>query len=130
MKKNAEKFTRSLYILLRDSDYLKIENDYRNTTKRNMSEYVRSLLFDKPVTFFTRDKSLDELVEVLIAMRKDLRSLRNQGEAIHQELQDKAHNPEGYSMVKQWEDWQNQMLKLLQNIHHHITLIGDKWLQE
>jgi len=48
---------------------------YAKTPYRSKSEYSRKMLLGKPVTIFYRNKSLDELIEGVIQLRKDLKSL-------------------------------------------------------
>jgi hypothetical protein len=48
---------------------------YSKTPYRSKSEYSRKMLLGKPVTIFYRNKSLDELIELVIKLRKDLKSL-------------------------------------------------------
>jgi hypothetical protein len=48
---------------------------FAKTPYRSKSEYSRKMLLGKPVTIFYRNKSLDELTELVIALKKDLQSL-------------------------------------------------------
>lgn len=42
-----------------------------------MSEYARALLLGKPVTILNRDKSIDDLLEELMILRKELNAIGN-----------------------------------------------------
>ena len=48
---------------------------YGKTPYRSKSEYSRKMLLGKPITVLHRNKSLDELTEGVIQLRKDLKSL-------------------------------------------------------
>ena len=48
---------------------------YGKTPYRSKSEYSRKMLLGKPITVYHRNKSLDELIELVIKLRKDLKSL-------------------------------------------------------
>lgn len=48
---------------------------FAKTPYRSKSEYSRKMLLGKPVTIFYRNKSLDELIEGVIQLRKDLKRL-------------------------------------------------------
>jgi len=48
---------------------------YGKTPYRSKSEYSRKMLLGKPITVFHRNKSLDELIELVIRLRKDFKSL-------------------------------------------------------
>jgi hypothetical protein len=42
-----------------------------------MSEYIRSVLLEKPITVNYRDKSMDEMLEELSLLRKELNAIGN-----------------------------------------------------
>jgi hypothetical protein len=48
---------------------------YAKTPYRSKSEYSRKMLLGKPVTFFYRNKSLDDLIEGVVQLRKDFKRL-------------------------------------------------------
>jgi hypothetical protein len=48
---------------------------YAKTPYRSKGEYSRKMLLGKPITVYHRNKSLDELIELVIKLRKDLKSL-------------------------------------------------------
>lgn len=54
-----------------------LENRYKKTTFRCLSEYARNLLLGKPVTVLNRDKSMDDLLEELLLLRKELNAIGN-----------------------------------------------------
>jgi hypothetical protein len=48
---------------------------FEKTPYRTKSEYSRKMLLGKPVTIFYRNKSLDELIEWVVRLKRDLKSL-------------------------------------------------------
>jgi len=72
-----ENRTRRLILRLKPEEYEKIERRYRKSMFRNMSEYSRSVLLKKPVIFTYRDKSMDDVLEELILIRRELNYIGN-----------------------------------------------------
>jgi len=64
-----------LQFRLSEKEMEEFNRAYRKTPYRTKSEYSRKMLLGKPVTIFHRNKSLDELTELVIQLRKDLQSL-------------------------------------------------------
>jgi hypothetical protein len=54
-----------------------IDNRFKKTRFRKLSEYIRSVLLEKPVTVMYRDKSMDDVLEELILLRKELNAIGN-----------------------------------------------------
>ncbi|MBL4674605.1 MAG: plasmid mobilization relaxosome protein MobC [Mucilaginibacter sp.] len=77
MVTNADKLTRVLLTRFRQAEYEMINNRFKKTRFRKLSEYVRSVLLGKPVTIFYRDRSMDELLEEMISMRQELNAIGN-----------------------------------------------------
>ncbi|RDI06658.1 hypothetical protein [Flavobacterium sp. AG291] len=53
---------RRIYVGLTDKEFTTLENHFKNTTCRSVSDYVRHCLFSKPITTLTRDASADEAI--------------------------------------------------------------------
>jgi lipid A disaccharide synthetase len=51
-----------LHLRLSEAEYKKIKNGFSKSTKRNVSDYVRCIIFNKPITIYTRSKSLDDFI--------------------------------------------------------------------
>lgn len=54
-----------------------LERKYKKTTSRCLSEYARALLLGKPVTLLNRDRSMDEILEQLLLLRRELNAVGN-----------------------------------------------------
>jgi len=67
---------------------------------RNMSEYSRAVLLKKPVTFTYRDKSMDDVLEELILLRRELNYIGNNfNQAVY-----KLNSVMGMPEAKLWEE--------------------------
>ena len=58
-----------------EDEYEKLRASYKNTIYRSISEYVRHLLLALPLTVIYRNRSLDDLIETAVLLRRDMRAL-------------------------------------------------------
>ncbi|MES2109827.1 MAG: mobilization protein [Bacteroidota bacterium] len=72
MDGQEENRSRWLNIRLKPDEYKRLEKRFKKTTFQTMSEYHRALLLGDPVTVIHRDKSMDEVLEELILLRREL----------------------------------------------------------
>ena len=77
MENEDEKRSRILLTRLKPAEFKLLDNRFKKTRFRKLSEYIRSVLLEKPVTVMYRDKSMDEVLEELILLRKELNSIGN-----------------------------------------------------
>jgi hypothetical protein len=60
---------------LQAQEYEAFMEGFKNTLYKKKSHYARRLLLGQPVTVVYRNRSLDDLIEMGIGLRKDLRLL-------------------------------------------------------
>jgi len=60
---------------MNEADYGKFMEGYKNTLCRNKSDYMRRILFGRPVTVTYRNRSLDDFIETAVQLRRDWRGL-------------------------------------------------------
>jgi len=77
MEEQEENRNRWLNIRLKPDEYKVLEKRFNKTTFQTMSEYHRALLLGNPVTVIHRDKSMDEVLEELILLRRELNFVGN-----------------------------------------------------
>jgi hypothetical protein len=130
MEKNEKlKRTRKLTVRFTDKEFSKVENSFKTTTKRKLSEYVRYVLLDKPVTVYTRDKSLDEMLLVLVRLKSELSAIGNN---FNQAVK-KLHTLDKIPDIRMWSESNEQNQKLFmqrtEEINSKIAQLADQWLQ-
>ena len=59
------------------NEFLILDNRFKKTRFRKLSEYIRSVLLEKPITVNYRDRSMDEILEELILLRRELNAIGN-----------------------------------------------------
>jgi hypothetical protein len=100
-----EKTIRKKFITIRVNreEEDKINTFVKQTTARSVSEYARDVLLKMPVTFYTRNKTRDEILTVLIALQKDLNGIANNFNQAIKKLHLSRHDEEILLWVKLYE---------------------------
>jgi predicted RNA-binding protein YlxR (DUF448 family) len=126
-KNNRNKW---LHLRLSEAEYKKIQNGFSKSTKRKISDYVRSILLNKPITVYTRSKSLDDFISEMILLRSELNSIGNN---FNQSVK-RLHTLDEISEINAWailnEKSKEIFIKKVDEIKEKINQMADKWLQE
>lgn len=77
MEKEEENRSRRVITRFKPAEFQLLEGRFKKTTFRKMSEYTRNILLGKNVTVTYRDKAMDEVLEELILLRKELNAIGN-----------------------------------------------------
>jgi hypothetical protein len=84
MSKPEENRTRRLIVRLKTDEYETVEKRFKKTLFRKFSEYTRNVLLEKNVTVTYRDKAMDDMLEELILLRRELNAAGNNlNQAMH-----------------------------------------------
>ena len=75
IKKIEENRSRRIITRLKPEAYKVIQDRFKKTMFRKMSEYSRNVLLEKTITVTHRDQSMDEVLEKLILLRKELNAI-------------------------------------------------------
>lgn len=121
--------TRIIGLRLTCKEYEQIEKKCKNSTSKKLSEYVRRILFDKPITVYQRNQSLDDFMAEMILLRNELSSIGNN---FNQAVK-KLHTLDQIAEFKAWIVTYELEKKILFNkvdeIKNRINKIADEWLQ-
>jgi hypothetical protein len=127
-KKNNR--SRIVAVRFKPDEYLALYNKFRLTTCRQLSEYVRRVLFERKITMYTRNKSLDEFMAEMIQLRNEFSSIGNNLNQAVRKLNSLQQIPE----IKVWlifNDSSNKELhKKVEEIKSRINQFSEKWSQE
>lgn len=130
MEKGNSNRTRRITLRLTEQEYVKIERKWKDSTCRKLSEYIRKHLFNKPITTFYRNQSLDEFMNEMIRLRNELHAIGNN---FNQSVK-KLHTLQQISEFKNWiisnEIQQKILLNKVEEIKKHIKSIAEKWLEK
>ncbi|MBS1532561.1 MAG: plasmid mobilization relaxosome protein MobC [Bacteroidetes bacterium] len=107
----------------------RLKKELKGTTCRKLSELARNKLLTKPITYYTRDQSLDDFMAALQLLLRELNAVGNNFNQAVKKLN--AMPVDGN--VRQWillyEKDKDRLLELVASIHVHIKIFAEQWLQ-
>jgi hypothetical protein len=110
-------------------EYEKLEKNWKKTTVRKLSEYVRRLLFKKSFTVYTRNQSLDDLLSEMVLLRRELNAIGvNFNQAVHR-LNMLDHSPQMQEWLKRFERDKERYFSSVESIQARLKLMSSAWLQ-
>lgn len=129
--KAPEKVRRSewLHIRLTPDELQKISANHERTASRELSAFARKRLLEEPLTYYTRNTSLDEGLQELVRLRKELNAIGNNFNQLTRKLNSFTATPglavmtEALKLVKEKVDGQ------LTQINNSINQLARQWLQ-
>jgi hypothetical protein len=84
MSEKEENRSRWYNIRLKPDEYQTLNSKFKKTQFRKLSEYMRSVLLEKPVTVNYRDKAMDDVLEEMVLLRRELNAIGNNlNQAMH-----------------------------------------------
>lgn len=129
MEKKDSFRTRIIGIRLTNQEFEQIENKYKGSTAGKLSEYIRNVLFNKPITVYQRNQSLDDFMAEMIKLRAELNGVGNN---FNQAVK-KLHT---LQQIEEFRDWiityeldKKILLNKVDEIKNRINKIADQWLQ-
>jgi hypothetical protein len=130
MSEQKKQRNKWLHLRLTEAEYAKINNGFSKSTKKKLSDYVRCIILNKPITIYTRSKSLDGFISEMILLRSELNSIGNN---FNQSVK-RLHTLDKIPDIKTWailnEKSKEILIKKVDEIKEKINQISDKWLQE
>lgn len=77
MDKSEENRSRRVIVRFKPGEYQKLEERFKKTVFRKLSEYTRNVLLEKTITVIYRDKAMDDILEELVLLRRELNAIGN-----------------------------------------------------
>ncbi len=77
MKEKKLSRNRIIGLRLTSEEYQQLQTKCKSTTCKKLSEYVRHIIFNKPITVLQRNQSLDDFMAEMIGLRNELNSAGN-----------------------------------------------------
>lgn len=129
MKEQHLNRNRIIGLRLTSDEFLKIEKKWKASTCRKLSDYVRRILFEKPITTTYRNSSQDDLMAELTRLRSELNAVGNN---FNQAVK-KLHTLHEISEFKSWLMVYEIEKKIVQNklddVRNSIKKLLEIWLQ-
>ena len=127
---NEKKSTRPRWLTVRLSaeEESKLLSLQTKTTSRSLSEYARKVLLREPVTIRYRNRSADDFLFHMLALKAELNAIGiNFNQAIH-----KLHTLDHYAEIKAWlilnESAKKAFQKKTEEILQKVNEIHNQWL--
>jgi hypothetical protein len=129
-KKTKTNLTRWVNVRFSPEEYSKLYNSFKQTSKRKLSEYVRFVLLQKPVTVYTKNISHDKFLTELIHLKRELNAIGNNLNQAVKKLHSLETSAQDYRWLENFERVTSNYLELVQKINSKIVQISDQWSQE
>ncbi len=121
--------TRIIGLRLTTKEYEQIEKKCKNSNAGKLSEYVRRILFDKPITVYQRNQSMDDFMAEMMQLRSELNSIGNNFNQAVKKLHTLQQIPEFRDWIITYELEKKILLNKVDEIKNRINKIADEWLQ-
>lgn len=129
MKRENSNRTRIVGLRFTPEEFNKIERKWKSTTCRKLSDYIRKHLFNKPITTYYRNQSLDELMYELIRLRNEFNALGNNFNQAVKRLHTLDQIPEFKVWILRHELEKKILFNKVEEIKNHIQKVAEKWLE-
>ncbi|SEW15225.1 plasmid mobilization protein [Chitinophaga arvensicola] len=96
---------------------------------RKMSELLRDIICNRPITVYTVDNSLPQVMEELTRIRKELNSIGRNVNQVTREFHTAAGRAERVSSVFQLLEYSKKVDQRLEIIFPIISQLSEKWLR-
>jgi chromosome segregation ATPase len=128
MKTNQSKKSVVITFAVQPEEYAKIKLRQQNSTCRSISEYIRNILLNNPITTIFRDQSLDDLIEEIAVLNSEINSLKNMQQELIKKLDQHPQIKELSESLKGLEQESQELRKRIEELKKQIEKITDKWL--
>jgi acetone carboxylase gamma subunit len=129
MKEKDTNKTKWLHTRLTEDEYDKLQAQFKKTTCRKLSQYIRNKLFDKHLTVLYRNKSLDDFMAELMPLKKSLYAVSNNFNQAVRKLNSMNPNDDAQHWIIAYELTKRNVEKQVEEIKEHIQKFGESWLQ-
>lgn len=130
MEEDNENRSKWIKVRLKPSEEETLNNRFKKSTFQNLSEYGRALILGKPVTVIHRDKSMDELLEELALLRRELNSIGNN---LNQAVKN-INSAHGFPDTRLWMNLltviNNKLEPSISEIKERMNKYADLWSQK
>ncbi|MBL4678230.1 MAG: plasmid mobilization relaxosome protein MobC [Mucilaginibacter sp.] len=120
---------RRITLRLTAEEYAELEGNWKNSTVRKLSDLVRRLIFGRKFTVYTRNKSMDDLLEELGLLRRELNAIGvNFNQAVHR-LNMLDHAPQMQAWIMRFEQDRERYFVAISAIESKLLSLNKIWLQ-
>jgi len=129
MEEKNENRSRIIGLRLTTKEYDYIGQHWQDSNCRKLSEYMRRLIFSKPVVSSYRNRSLDEAVTELALLRRELNAIGvNFNQAVHR-LHTLDYLPQMQLWLQGFERDKSVLFDKVDEIRLQVNSLSELWLQ-
>lgn len=130
MEQENENRSKWIKVRLKPSEEELLNKRFKKTPFQNLSEFGRAMILGKPVTVIHRDKSMDELLEELILLRRELNHIGNN---LNQAVRN-INSAHGFSDARLWMNLltiiNGKLEPSINEIKERMNKYADLWSQK
>jgi hypothetical protein len=127
MSKEDENRILWLTIRMKPDEYKFLNKRLASTTCRSLSEYSRKVLLERSITVTSRDKSMDDVLEELILLRKEVNFFGNNFNQVVRKLNSVSGMPDAAIWQSLLEVLRDQIEPSMTQIKERISNYSDLW---
>jgi hypothetical protein len=129
MKRENSNRTRRVTLVMTEQEYEKIDSTVKASTCRNLSEYIRKQLFNKPIVTRYRNQSMDDFMEETIVLSTELSAIGKNINQITKKVDALKYLPEFKQQLCLLEVDKAKFFDKMEEISSHYEKIAKQWLQ-
>ena len=129
-QKEKAVYTKRITIRLKETEFIQLDAQFRKTTCRKFSDYLRKIMLAQPITILYRNASADAFLTEMIVLKNELSAIGNN----FNQMVKKLHAFEYSAEIKAWaainETSKENLNKKMQEIREKLNQIYEQWLQK
>lgn len=129
MKEPQIKRTRIVGVRFTIEEFQKLQDKSRNSTRPQLSEFIRRCVFDKPIVIKHRNQSLDEFMAMLMELRKELNAIGNNFNQSVRQINTFKDVQSTQNFAQAYAADRDNLFNRVERIEERIHRIADLWLQ-
>jgi hypothetical protein len=128
MKKQDSEIRKKWVIMrMNESEYERLQTLHKRSTCRQLSEYLRKVTLQQPVTIRYRNESADEILSQLLKVKNELNAIQKNFNQAVQKLQSLEFIPEFRQWLTRLENFRDPLEKKLREMKQELVSINSKW---
>lgn len=130
--KKQENEVRKIFIKIRmnDEELKQVKKKQQQTTERSLSEYIRNVSMQKPVTVKYRNQSADDFLKQMLKLKKELNGIGNNFNQVVHKLHVLDKIPEFRLWVIHYDGLHQSLVSKVEEIKLKVSQLYEQWLQK
>ena|SRR6266498_225212 len=130
--KKQENEVRNIFIKIRmnEGELNQVKKNQRQTTEKNLSNYIRKVSLQKPVIVKYRNQSADDFLRDMLELKKELNAVGNNFNQAVKKLHILDKIPEFRSWVTTNHSLQQSLISKVEEIKLRMNQLYEQWLRK